>query len=272
MLYILMHKNDPVVVVNIDASGQMTDVSRHIYNQELLPLRYQSDPIGLVKWWKERAVPLSRHGLQEFILKHGFDGPEDYLIRNLGLCLSDTYWVKPADSSISWSDVNLYENDFRSDYFSSFQAEGDHGIPAYSANSSLQGDVEKTWSIINGNRVLIKGNSSVRSSESLNEVLASEIYKRQGHDNYVHYDLVHIKDVEYHFGCICKDFASPAFELVTAYDLMTSQKRENQSSYFQHMMNVAVQHGMDPELFQKDIDMHADTALRPSKNLHQQLR
>ena len=228
MIYVLMHRNDPVIVVNIDSSGQMRDVSTHIYNRDLLPLRHQTETNGLVRWWKERAVPLSRHGIQQFMMERGFDGPEDYLVKNLGLSLSDTYWIKPADSNLSWTNINLYENDFRTDYFSYPQDGDERNMPAYSANSSLQGGVEKTWTIRNGDRVLIKGNSSARSSESLNEVLASELYRRQGYDNYVSYELVHIKDVEYQFGCVCKDFTSPAQELVTAYDLITSQKKQNQ--------------------------------------------
>ena len=255
MLYILMHKDDPVVVVSIDQFGQMTDVNTKVYNPALLPLRHQSVPNGLVKWWKERAVPLSRHGIEQFMQERGFEGPEEYLVKNLGLSLSDTYWIKPIDSNFSWSDINLYENDFRSDFFSTPGTDEDREIPAYSANSSLQGDVEKTWAIMNGERVLIKGNSSHQSSESLNEVLASEIYKRQGYDNYVPYELTRIKNVQYQFGCICKNFTTPNIELVPAYDLITSQKKDNQISFFQHMTDIAIRLGVSRESIQYDIDM-----------------
>lgn len=38
--------------------------------------------------------------------------PEEYLVKNLGLSLTDYYWIRPIDSGLTWEMVNLYQNDF----------------------------------------------------------------------------------------------------------------------------------------------------------------
>lgn len=255
MYYVLMHKNEPVVLVDIDAGNALTDVSKDVLNPGLIPLRYQARPNGLSMWWRERAVPMSRHRIREFLLEQGYANPDQYLVANLGLSLSDTYWIKPIDSSLTWDKVNLYENSFRMDYFSFPEQDGDQTIPHYSANSSLQGDIEKSWAIIDGVRTLIKGNSNRFSSESINEVIATEMYRLQRYDNFTPYRLVTIYDTDYKYGCACKNFTSPQLELVTAYDLMTSQNKAYQTAPIQHLLDTASEHGLDREQFQYDLDM-----------------
>ena len=65
-------------------------------------------------------------------------------IRNLGLSLTDYFWVKPIDSNLKWEDVNLFQNPFQNEWqvekFS--ENEGDN-IDIYNPNSSLQGQLEK---------------------------------------------------------------------------------------------------------------------------------
>lgn len=256
MLYTLMHQDDPVVVVNIEAGNGISYVSKEIIHPELMPLRHQAQPGGLVLWWRERAVPLSRKGIRQFLQEQGYMGPDQYLVKNLGLSLSDSYWIKPLDSDLSWRQVNLYENDFRTDYFSFPEAEPvSSNKPLYTANSSLQGDLEKTWTIVQGEKTLIKGNSNHLSSESLNEVLATEIYKRQGYHNYVPYRLFSIPDRSYSFGCACENFTSHQAELVTAYDLITSCGKNNQTSYVRHLFDTAAAHGADRDQLQQDFDV-----------------
>ena len=50
----------------------------------------------------------------------------EYLLRNLGLSLTDHYWIKPIDSSLKWAEVNLFDNDFR-DNIISLQPSADPG-------------------------------------------------------------------------------------------------------------------------------------------------
>ena len=255
MIYYLMHADKALTVINIDTQGHLTDVGKDCTDPERLPLRHRSSHHGLSRWWEERAVPVSRLGMQTFFETQGYDGPRDYLVKNLGLSLTDQYWIYPIDTSITWKKVNLYKNPFRPEQFELSSGDLSNSVPAYSANSTLQGDIEKTWVIINGIRTLIKGNTSDLSSESLNEILASEIYHLQGYDNYTSYELVHIKGKEYDYGCSCSAFTSLTKEFVPAYDIVTSETKPNEISYFEHFVRLAVKHGADEKQLRQDLDM-----------------
>ena len=255
MIYYLMHAGTPLAVINIDAAGHLTDVGRDLPEPDRMPLRYKNVKNGLSRWWEERAVPASRHGMTDFFIAQGYNGPLDYLVKNLGLSLTDQYWIYPIDAPLTWAKINLYENDFRADQIEISKDRPDEEIPAYTANSTLQGDIEKTWVIMNGIRTLIKGNTDHRSSESLNEVLASEIYRLQGYDNYTPYQLIKIDGKEYDFGCFCAAFTSLDKEFVSAYDLITSEPKANDVSYFEHFVRLAVKNGADEDQLRRDLDM-----------------
>ena len=155
----------------------------------------------------DRAIPSSRNNIRKLLLDVGVESRALFLTKNLGLSLTDYYWIKPMDSDLKWEDVNLFDNAFENDTMDGFTKDSlDAKELSYSPNSSLQGDIEKTWAIRKGERYLIKGNNSFLSSESINEVLASEIHKRQGYDNYTDYELIKIKGKSYDYGCICKAF------------------------------------------------------------------
>ncbi|MBQ5756548.1 MAG: hypothetical protein IIV88_04750 [Erysipelotrichaceae bacterium] len=255
MIYYLMHANDPITAIDIDDSGNLMNIANTSINKELLPLKYRASPDGLRNWWKERAIPASRHGLTEFLIGNGYSGPLEYLKKNLGLSLTDHYWINPIDSQLTWKKINLFENDFVSDALETSAMPPSASVPVYSANSSLQGDIEKTWIIEDGVRKLIKGNTGDLSSESLNEVLAAEIYRLQEYDNYTPYELVRIKDKEYEFGCSCPAFTSLEKEFVPAYDLVTSEQKPNHLSWFEHFLQLAEKNGADRELLQHDVDV-----------------
>ena len=255
MIYYLMHAGTPLAVINIDAAGHLTDVGRDLPEPDRMPLRYKNLKNGLSRWWEERAVPASRHGMTDFFIAQGYSGPLDYLVKNLGLSLTDQYWIYPIDAPLTWAKINLYENDFRADQIEISKDRPDEEIPAYTANSTLQGDIEKTWVIMNGIRTLIKGNTDHRSSESLNEVLASEIYRLQGYDNYTPYQLIKIDGKEYDFGCFCPAFTSLDKEFVSAYDLISSEPKANNVSYFEHFVRLAVKNGADEDQLRRDLDM-----------------
>ena len=255
MLYYLMHADEPLTVLRIDDYGHLTKAGQIVPDPERMPLRHKALEKGLSRWWEERAVPFSRHGMAEFFEEHGYDGPEDYLVKNLGLSLTDQYWIRPIDSNLSWKSINLYENDFRAEQLDVSETHNTNTVPSYSANSTLQGDIEKTWAIMDGRRILVKGNTDDLSSESLNEVFASEIYRLQGYDNYTSYQLLKIKGKDYDFGCFCTSFTSLEREFISAYDLVTSVRKPNDISYFDHIVQLAVSGGAEEDQLHHDLDL-----------------
>ena len=254
MNYILMRKDIPLALLDVDQAGNMQKFKIYPENRELLPLQECIMTDSLRQWWGKRSVPMSQGGVREMLKKADVSFPEEYLVKNLGLSLTDYYWIRPVDSNLTWDKVNLYDNDFAENHLTDGKKSGSNSIKAYTPDASLQGQLEKSWIIRNGKRLLLKGNRDQYSSESINEVIATEVHRRQGYDNYTEYKLAKIKGRPYCFGCVSESFTSKERELVSAYAVVTSEKKDNSISYFRHFQNVCEKHGIDREQLQADME------------------
>ena len=255
--FYLMRKNEVITLVQFDDAGKMTAFSKNISEnaKDLAPLAYRAtSEIWLKEWWDNRSIPLTRDQIKTFLQSQGFNTPDQYLIKNLGLSLTDYYWIKPVDSNLTWEKVNLYDNSFHTDVLLSEKKPKSDNIIQYSPNSSLQGNLEKAWTISDSKRCLIKGNKSGTSAESLNEIIATEIHKLQSYDNYTSYDLIHIKNKPYIYGCISEAFTSQYLELQSAWDVITSEPRDNSTSYYEHFINICKKHGIDEDQLRHDLE------------------
>ena len=243
-------------MIRLDDLGGIAQYDHHFKAPELLPMSSLSEPNGLIKWWARRSVPVSQAGIAQMLQEAGFSNTTEYLSANLGLSLTDYYWIKPLDSPLRWKDVSLFSHVFRAGRLvSGIDNTAEDDVPHYSPNSSLQGDVEKTWCIKDGERCLVKGNPGLLSTQSLNEVFASSIYHRQGHDNYTEYSLIRIKGKPYDYGCYSRDFATEQFEYVSAYDIVCSEEKPNDLSTYEHFIQLCVRHGMDADLLRSDLEI-----------------
>ncbi|MCI5500496.1 MAG: HipA domain-containing protein [Lachnospiraceae bacterium] len=258
MYYYLMRKNTPITVVEIDESGQLIWADyAGVSDERLLPLEHATDKNRLSFWWKYRAAPIKQKEVYAMLEKKGFDNSEIYLQNNLGLSLTDYYWIKPIDSGLSWEDVNLFDNEFQNEWTTDFTDESSSG--KYSPNSSLQGALEKKWAIWNGKRYLIKGNKDNYSTESINEVIASRIHEEQGKFDYAKYNLTKINGKDYDYGCISPIFTSQDLELVSAYAIVTSEKQPNDISSYEHFINVCKKHGANEEILRANLEYQIQT-------------
>lgn len=246
--YFLMHKDDVAATVTIDdVTGAMLRVAPQT-QPELLPLGGRKSPDELRGWWQRRAVPVSQGIVQRYLEQMGLPTPQAYLVRNLGLSLSDHYWIKPVDAALTWSDVSLFSNDFRDPVgaLSFTQPAGDLPVAhasSYSPGSSLQGDLKKAWIISDGKRMLVKGNHGANSQESLNEVAATLLHRKQGRMPFTVYLPYRLEDAA-QYGCICEDFCSETLEFVPAIDVVQSEKKDNATSVFEHFIRVCEAHGL----------------------------
>ena len=255
MLYVLKRKDDVVTLIDFMEDGTIYKFHQKLVNPELAPLHDTGNHDWLKQWWQRRAVPISQGHIRQFLEKKGLLGPEDYLLKNLGLSLTDYYWISPLDSGLTWKDVNLFENEFHEDIFIGRESvEEDKVIPHYTPNSSLQGSLEKCWTILDGERGMIKGNRDQYSSESINEVIATKLHELQGFTAYTEYQLIKISGKEYDYGCYSKLFTSTEKEMITAYDVVLSEKQPNDRSSFEHFIRVCGKHGMDVEQLQAYMD------------------
>jgi len=252
--FYLMRKNEIVTLVSIEESGHIGRYSSDI-NEEIAPLQSRYKPGWLKEWWADRAVPVTQKGIKDILKSQGLSVSTEYLVKNLGLSLTDYYWIKPLDSDLTWENVNLFDNDFKSNLNVSGQDEfSETGIPAFSPNSSIQGDIEKSWCVKSGKRFIIKGNRTYLSAESINEVIAGAVHKCLGYDNYTKYSLVRIENKEYNFGCMAKIFTSQDYELIPAYAIYTYKKKANNISPFNHFMQTCSSLGADVDMLQSDMD------------------
>lgn len=276
--YYLMRKNDPITLLTINELGHILYTAPKIKNEEQAPLEYRSQQGWLQKWWENRSIPVTRDHIQDHLRRQGCSLPSEYLVKNLGLSLTDYYWIKPVDSSLTWEKVNLFDNDFRDNTLfeqppdmeeetvdasaavsqeKALSSETDptaERIPHYSPNGSLQGDIEKTWLIMNGERWIVKGNRNEYSYESINEVIASEIHRRQGYDNYAQYYLIEIGGKPYDYGCCAKAFTSQKLELVSAWAVYSSRKQPNDLSAYEHFIRECGALGMDTDQLRRDLE------------------
>ncbi len=244
MNYLIMRKNNPITAAQFSEDGTMIRYAEQILHPELAPLQSKISSGWLRDWWKTHSIPISQGKVSEMLQNKGLLGPEDFLVKNLGLSLTDYYWIKPAVSDLTWEDVNLFDNSFRNNLLTN-QPEADE-TPGFTPNSSLQGQLEKTWAIAeNGDRILIKGNRDNLSAESINEVIASELHRRQEYENYTPYSLMHIKEKSYDYCCYSRMFTSQQAELVSAYAVVTSEKQPGDQSSYEHFIAVCGRHGMD---------------------------
>ena len=254
MEYYLMRKDEVLTLCDFTNDGQMIAYSERFREPELMPLGYKIYPDYLKRWWSDRKTPLSQGRVEEMLRANGIFDSSDYMLRNLGLSLTDYYWMKPIDSDLKWKDVNLYDNDFKENILSNKWDDNSGRSFSYSPNSSLKGELEKTWAIRNGSRVLIKGNHGDSSAESINEVIACELHKNQGYDNYTEYKLLKIKDKPYDYGCYSKAFTNSNLELVSAHAIITSQKKPNGMSNYEHLIKTAGENGINTEEFRADLE------------------
>ncbi len=246
MKYVLKRKDEIITVVDFLEDGTVYKFVPQIVNPQLAPLHDANNREWLKQWWKRRAVPISQGHIRSMLEEKGLLGPEDFLLKNLGLSLTDYYWISPLDSGITWKDVNLFENDFHGNIeIGEEDYKNSEEFPHYTPNGSLQGTLEKSWTILNGERGLLKGNRDYLSSESMNEVIASKLHEMQGFDNYTDYKLIKINGRDYDYGCYSKLFTSLDLELISAYDVVCSEKKANDVSTYEHFIQVCVKHGMD---------------------------
>ena len=246
--YHLMHRDEVVCSVLIDPiTGAILKASRPSA-PELLPLGGSIDSAMLRKWWQRRAVPVSQGNIRRILERIGIT-THAYLEQNLGLSLTDHYWIKPLDADFGWQEINLFTNDFR-DAVGDMQLSGTiDEVPelptnAFSPSSSVQGELRKKWIISDGKRFLIKSNHGGNSQESLNEVVASMIHQRQGKQPYVSYSPIQIGP-DHPFCCICESFTSDEVEFIPAIDVVESAKKDNALSLYEHFIQVCSAHGLD---------------------------
>lgn len=237
MEYTLMHKYIPVVDLSIDETGYIAKL-REDHDLRHLPVGIGIGKAGIDRkalndWWIGRSIPASRAGLDEALQRIGIASPTFLLEKSYGLSLSDQYWIRPKGSSLSWGDINFFQNDFSRDMgnvlFGHEPPDPDR-ISLMSPDNTSDGWLQKKWVIVDGKRILMKGGSGVYKQEPFNEVVASALMERLD-IRHVDYSLTMDDNAPY---SLCENFITPDTELIPAWRILHTLKQPNDRSLRDH--------------------------------------
>ncbi len=239
MQYTLMHKEVPVALLKLDeTSGSISHIDT-VYEPSHLPVGVgykhgHADRAALNAWWIDRSIPASRSGIRQALETLQVESTKLLLSRCMGLSLSDQYWIRPKDSTVSWRETNFFENPFSDDIGDVLlgKAAKTDGFDFSSPDNTSDGCLKKRWKIINGQRCLLKAGSGPYMQQPFNEVIATRIMERLGIPH-VPYTLLWDGDTPY---SVCADFVTPDTELIPAWRVMQTIKRDNSTSVYRHYL------------------------------------
>lgn len=250
--YSLMHKNDKCGTILFDEKiGRITEY--HDDRNGLSPYLGNCDIKKIQKWWEMRAVPASRATMQQVINNANCLNTEVYLAKNLGLSMTDTYWIKPSGIDLSFDNVK----------FANLAAYSHGKIPyhnatSYDPNASLGGQMEKYWDLMHKTPILVKESYKYYGQQSINEVFASIVHSRQPSNvEFVRYtaEMTEDRGVQ----CKCPAFTSENIELLSAYEMVESRKIQNSQALYDEYINICVENGIDYNQIQEFMDYQTMT-------------
>ena len=250
--YSLMHKNDKCGTILFDENiGRITEY--HDDRNGLSPYLGNCDIKKIQKWWEMRAVPASRATMQQVINNANCLNTEVYLAKNLGLSMTDTYWIKPSGIDLSFDNVK----------FANLAAYSHGKIPyhnatSYDPNASLGGQMEKYWDLMHKTPILVKESYKYYGQQSINEVFASIVHSRQPSNvEFVRYtaEMTEDRGVQ----CKCPAFTSENIELLSAYEMVESRKIQNSQALYDEYINICVENGIDYNQIQEFMDYQTIT-------------
>lgn len=255
MQYTLMHKNIAVVDMELDEATSSIQRIDTVYHWAHLPVATAAkqngvDRAALNAWWIDRRIPASRSGVRKALEALGLPNTQMLLTRCFGLSLSDQYWVRPRGSDLQWERINFFENPFSEDIGDVLlgKAKETTEFDFSSPDNTSDGYLKKRWKIIDGKRCLLKAGSNPFMQQPFNEVIASLVAEKLDIPH-VTYTLLWDDGTPY---SVCEDFVTPDTELVSAWRVMQSIKKDNSTSVYRHYLNCCealgihgVEHAVD---------------------------
>lgn len=239
--YILMNKNTPVVAFSYDAETHSVVKITDVYDLRYAPPAVLDHKGSVTKrnlndWWRRRAIPASRNQIRQLLDTLDLSSTLTLAEQNFGLSLSDRYWINDPAAPLNWSDVNFFDNDFTDDLGLLTLGQASHEPSNFmSPNSTLGGDLEKKWTIINGERILLKTGSALFRQEVQNEAVATCLHRRLlNDDEYVPYYLHREGRSVY---SACPNMLKEDEELITAFDILCNKRKANSQSDYQFLVS-----------------------------------
>jgi len=251
--YTLMNRTHEILSFTFDAANDRFTSAGNIIDNERAPLGLTS-PRGasvslraLSFWWKHRSIPSSRAGLPEKLAELGLGDATELPFRNLGLSLSDQYWIRPDDrTDICWEDINYFDNKFSGDLQENSWLSG---VGLDSPDNTSEGELPKRWVCKGKKRLLLKGSTAL-GQEPYNEIAATELFSRLlPTSDFVPYELDSF-GAETVSSCAC--FLQSDEEYIPAYYIKNLLKQPNHRNDYQHYLECCAALGVDDAQAQLD--------------------
>ena len=254
--YYLMHKNIKCGNIAIDdISGAITAYKD--FSTGASPYMGTADLNKMKKWWEMRTVPATRNMMQEILKRNECFSPEAYLTKNLGLSMTDAYWICPFGMDLKYEDVKFLNfKEFNEGKIPYHNASSYN--PDYDLNSSLGGQMEKYWDLNAVPPTLIKESSKYYGLQSMNEVVATYIHDAlQAGIPYVRYSAIKTDDIT--ILSKCDAFTSDTVEFISAYEILESHKGANDKALYDQYIEACVKYGIGEDVIQRFMDYQTVT-------------
>ena len=250
--YILKHKNISAALLEINPETARLQRFKPLEAAHM-PFLGNADLRKLAHWWDNRSVPDTREDLAGLLKDAGCHSPEDFMVKNLALSLTDCYWICPQELSLRWEDVSLYTG-----HKGVSISEGEKEGLSHSPNSTLGGALSKQWEI-DGNRwFLHKKSATYDGQQSVNEAFASWLHKRQGFQNYVEYTLPFPMGGKCRT-CVCEAFTSEQMEFISAYEVVGGEKKPNDISMYDFYVSRCAAYGLQEKEVRDFLDYQTES-------------
>lgn len=218
---LLMKKDDIVADINI-AYGNIISINE-VFKADLLPMGVEAGNLNV--WWKNNAIPIERDSIRLGLECIGVKSQEELKTIGRGLSLLNQYWIKEAGESVTWHEVNYWENPFSEEVgmalFHHKPISSPLNIVGCSPDNGLNGVLKKRWIILEDGYYIQKSGTGLNKEEVFNEILASELMTRAGILN-AEYSL-YMDNGE--ASCISKCFTDKAVELIPLAQIIESVPR-----------------------------------------------
>ena len=212
----------------------------------------------LRRWWTHRVIPTSRLWFDRLLEALDIESwnPVELIERNHALSLSDRYWVREAGSSLTWEDVNFFDNSFSEALghvtldtpINPIQVDAT-SIDFMSPDSTTGGNLQKRWTIgEDGRRYLLKSGSAPLRQDVYNEVVATSLHEKVlDSSEFVPYGLVKIED---RTCCCCPNMLGDDEELVTAADILWRYRKDDGFGTYPHVVRILSSTGINREIIE----------------------
>lgn len=228
----LMNKDKKVALVKYDSDTYDLFSVEKIIDKSLFPINIINEIENELKlellqdWFFERSIPANRQFLDSVIKKLGILHKNILTEACFGLSLTDQYWINPTNifgkPLLKWEEINFFTNTFTEDVGNMFFTDKiPENIDLKDPINTSDGWLAKKWTIINGERYLVKGGSGKFIQEPINEIFATKVLEKINCVPYVEYSLNYINNTNKPIS-ICKNICDENTELIPLAQLLTA--------------------------------------------------